>query len=130
MKNKTYFVIINKTIYAMEGTSIKQLACELLGVERPIKSMGSSNGFSNMRWSKNRGDIYQIVQIFTTLEEITQNISSYWRQDERRSRFGLSQLPDYLISDTPVCYGTQLTWEESCEERAYYEAITEAARRA
>jgi hypothetical protein len=124
MKTKTYFVIIDDTLFAMEGTSITKLAAELLEVERPIKSMGGGNCYSNVRYSKNRRDIYRCIYIYTSVYDVFQRVEHYWRQDERyTSRRGLSQLPDYISSDIPVCVGGPRTNEEYYADLAHYAAL-------
>jgi len=128
MKTKTYFVIVDNTLFEMQGTSITKLAGELLGVERPIKAMGGGNCYSNMRYSKNRRDIYRNVYIYTSIADILFRAEHYWRQDASyTSRRGLTPLPEYMTSEIPVCLGKPLTTEEWNAESAYYAALKGAA---
>jgi hypothetical protein len=60
---KTYIIEENNQKYTVQATSMEKALCQHFGVDRVCKTMGRTNQYGNMRYSKTRSEIYRSATI-------------------------------------------------------------------
>lgn len=70
MKNKTFIIKANDTLYAVEATSIAKAAAEFLGVEKAVPQFSWCRAFADKKTRKGQNLQYNHCSVWVSLEEL------------------------------------------------------------
>jgi hypothetical protein len=75
MKNKTYIVEADRTLYFVEATSIVAAAAEILNVEKPVVQFRNNRAFQTKKYTRSNRALGPIdsCKVYISIEEIEEH---------------------------------------------------------
>jgi len=70
MKNKSFIILANDTLFAVEASSISKAASEVLGVEKAVPVRSWCRSFSNLKSCKGQNLQYTYCSVWISFEEL------------------------------------------------------------
>jgi hypothetical protein len=81
MKNKTFIILADQTLFAVESTSIAKAASEFLGVEKAVPQFDWCRTFSDKKTRKGQNLQYNHCSVWVSFEELAETELSHVNYD-------------------------------------------------